>query len=122
MHHVHLATPREEISQTMQQLVREGKISYVGTSNNFDAWDVAMAQCAASARHSLGLISEQSLHNLAVRAVEMEMIAALRSLAIGLAHTARSLPACSPGSSRPSRRDVSQTTRHSIEAYDQLEA
>jgi aryl-alcohol dehydrogenase-like predicted oxidoreductase len=67
----------------MEQLVREGKISYVGSSN-FAGWDVALAQSAASARHFMGLTSEQSLYNLAVRAVEMEMIPALRALGVGL--------------------------------------
>jgi aryl-alcohol dehydrogenase-like predicted oxidoreductase len=83
MHHVDRATPWEEIWQAMEQLVREGKISYVGSSN-FAGWDVALAQCAASARHFMGLISEQSLYNLAVRAVEQELIPALRHLGIGL--------------------------------------
>ena len=83
MHHVDRSTPWEEIWQAMEQLVREGKISYVGSSN-FAAWDVALAQCAASARHFMGLTSEQSLYNLAVRTVEMELIPALRSLGIGL--------------------------------------
>ena len=69
MHHVDRATPWEEIWQAMEQLVREGKISYVGSSN-FAAWDIALAQSAASARHFLGLTSEQSLYNLAIRAVE----------------------------------------------------
>jgi aryl-alcohol dehydrogenase-like predicted oxidoreductase len=80
MHHVDRATPWEEIWQAMEQLVREGKVSYVGSSN-FAAWDVALAQSAASARHFLGLTSEQSLYNLAIRATEMELIPALRSLA-----------------------------------------
>ena len=83
MHHVDRATPWEEIWQAMEQLVREGKISYVGSSN-FAAWDVALAQSAASARHFMGLTSEQSLYNLAVRAVELELIPALRHLGIGL--------------------------------------
>ena len=83
MHHVDRATPWEEIWQAMEQLVREGKISYVGSSN-FAAWDVALAQCAASARHFMGLTSEQSLYNLAVRTVELELIPALRNLGIGL--------------------------------------
>ena len=83
MHHVDRATPWEEIWQAMEQLVREGKISYVGSSN-FAAWDVALAQSAASARHFLGLTSEQSHYNLAVRTVELELIPALRSLGIGL--------------------------------------
>ncbi len=83
MHHVDRSTPWEEIWQAMEQLVREGKISYVGSSN-FAAWDVALAQSAASARHFLGLTSEQSLYNLAVRAVELELIPALRHLGVGL--------------------------------------
>jgi aryl-alcohol dehydrogenase-like predicted oxidoreductase len=83
MHHVDRATPWEEIWQAMEQLVREGKISYVGSSN-FAAWDVALAQCAAAARQFMGLTSEQSLYNLAVRTVELELIPALRSLGIGL--------------------------------------
>ena len=83
MHHVDRATPWDEIWQAMEQLVREGKISYVGSSN-FAAWDVALAQSAASARHFLGLSSEQSLYNLAVRAIELELIPALRHLGIGL--------------------------------------
>src|SRR3954471_19688575 len=83
MHHVDRSTPWEEIWQAMEQLVREGKITYIGSSN-FAAWDVALAQCAASARHFVGLTSEQSLYNLAVRTVELEVIPALRSLGIGL--------------------------------------
>jgi aryl-alcohol dehydrogenase-like predicted oxidoreductase len=83
MHHVDRATPWEEIWQAMEQLVAQGKISYVGSSNHA-AWDVAIAQCAASARHFLGLVSEQSLYNLAVRTVEMELIPALRHLGVGL--------------------------------------
>jgi aryl-alcohol dehydrogenase-like predicted oxidoreductase len=53
-------------------------------SSNFAGWDVALAQSAASARHFLGLTSEQSLYNLAKREVEMELIPALRALGIGL--------------------------------------
>src|SRR5580765_3592449 len=83
MHHVDRTTPWEEIWQAMEQLVREGKITYVGSSN-FAGWDIALAQSAASARHFVGLTSEQSLYNLAVRAVEQELIPALRHLGIGL--------------------------------------
>ncbi len=83
MHHVDRATPWEEIWQAMEQLVREGKITYVGSSN-FAAWDIALAQATASTRHFLGLTSEQSLYNLAVRTIELELIPALRHLGIGL--------------------------------------
>ncbi|MET4540049.1 aryl-alcohol dehydrogenase-like predicted oxidoreductase [Arthrobacter bambusae] len=83
MHHVDRSTPWEEIWQAMEQLVREGKISYVGSSN-FAGWDIALAQSAASARHFMGLTSEQSLYNLTQRTVELELIPALRALGIGL--------------------------------------
>ena len=59
MHHVDRATPWEEIWQAMEQLVREGKVSYVGSSN-FAAWDVAVAHSAAAstALPGLGLRAE----------------------------------------------------------------
>jgi aryl-alcohol dehydrogenase-like predicted oxidoreductase len=83
MHHVDRATPWEEIWQAMEQVVREGKISYAGSSN-FAAWDIATAQSIAQSRNFLGLVSEQSLYNLATRAVEQELVPALRYFGIGL--------------------------------------
>lgn len=83
MHHVDRATPWEEIWQAMEQLIREGKITYVGSSN-FAGWDIALAQSSAAARNLLGLASEQSLYNLSERTVELEVIPALRHLGIGL--------------------------------------
>lgn len=83
MHHVDRATPWEEIWQAMEQLIREGKITYVGSSN-FAGWDIATAQCTAASRHLLGLASEQSLYNLTQRTIELEVIPALRHFGIGL--------------------------------------
>lgn len=83
MHHIDRATPWEEIWQAMEQLVREGKITYVGSSN-FAGWDIATAQMSARARHFMGLVSEQSLYNLTQRSIELEVIPALRHFGIGL--------------------------------------
>lgn len=83
MHHVDRATPWEEIWQAFEQLIREGKITYVGSSN-FAGWDIALAQCTAASRNLLGLASEQSLYNLTQRAIELEVIPALRHFGIGL--------------------------------------
>jgi aryl-alcohol dehydrogenase-like predicted oxidoreductase len=83
MHHIDRATPWEEIWQAMEQLIREGKITYVGSSN-FAGWDIATAQCTAASRNLLGLASEQSLYNLTQRTVELEVIPALRHFGIGL--------------------------------------
>lgn len=83
MHHVDRDTPWEEIWQAMEQLVREGKVLYVGSSN-FAAWNIAQANGVASQRHFLGLVSEQSLYNLAARTVELEVVPACRGLGLSL--------------------------------------
>jgi aryl-alcohol dehydrogenase-like predicted oxidoreductase len=83
MHHIDRSTPWEEIWQAMEQLVREGKITYVGSSN-FAGWQIATAQSEARARHFMGLVSEQSLYNLTARTIELEVIPALRHYGIGL--------------------------------------
>jgi aryl-alcohol dehydrogenase-like predicted oxidoreductase len=83
MHHVDRDAPWEEIWQAMEQLVAQGKVIYVGSSN-FAGWQIVQANAAATARHFLGAVSEQSLYNLAARTVELEVIPACRTLGIGL--------------------------------------
>ena len=83
MHHIERSTPWEEIWQAMEQLVREGKVIYVGSSN-FAGWDIATAQCIAATRHFLGLVAEQSLYNLTARTVELEVVPACRHYGLGL--------------------------------------
>jgi len=83
MHHIDRETPWEEIWQAMEQLVHEGKILYIGSSN-FAGWHIAQAQAAASARQFMGLVSEQSLYNLSARMIELEVIPACRAYGLGL--------------------------------------
>ena len=83
MHHIDRNTPWEEIWQAMEQLVREGKIMYVGSSN-FAGWHIARANCLAAQRHFMGLVSEQSLYNLKSRMIELEVIPACQAFGIGL--------------------------------------
>lgn len=83
MHHIDRATPWEEVWQAMEQLVREGKVLYVGSSN-FAGWNIAQANTLAAQRHFMGLVSEQSLYNLSARTVELEVIPACQALGLGL--------------------------------------
>jgi aryl-alcohol dehydrogenase-like predicted oxidoreductase len=83
MHHIDRNTPWEEVWQAMEQLVREGKVLYVGSSN-FAGWHIGQAQCAARERHFMGLVSEQSLYNLTQRTVELEVIPACEAYGLGL--------------------------------------
>ncbi len=83
MHHVDRETPWEEIWQAMEQLVREGKVLYVGSSN-FAGWHIAQAQEEARTRNFMGLISEQSLYNLDDRMIELEVIPACKHYGLGI--------------------------------------
>jgi len=83
MHHIDRNTSWEEIWQAMEYLVQQGKVRYVGSSN-FAAWNIAEAQCKASERNFLGLVSEQSLYNLSARTIELEVIPAIRNFGLAL--------------------------------------
>jgi aryl-alcohol dehydrogenase-like predicted oxidoreductase len=83
MHHVDRLAPWEEIWQAMEQLVREGKVIYVGSSN-FAGWHIAQAQGEARQRHFIGLVSEQSLYNLTARMVELEVLPACQGFGLGV--------------------------------------
>ena len=83
MHHFDRDTPWDEIWQAMDTLVAQGKILYVGSSN-FAGWNIAQANEAAAGRGSLGLVSEQSIYNLLVREVELEVLPAAEAYGLGV--------------------------------------
>jgi aryl-alcohol dehydrogenase-like predicted oxidoreductase len=83
MHHVDRETPWEEIWEAMEVLRSQGKILYVGSSN-FAGWHIAKAQEAAARRNFLGLVCEQSLYNLLVREIEMEVLPAAEDYGLGV--------------------------------------
>ncbi len=83
MHHIDRECPWEETWQVFDSLVKQGKIIYVGSSN-FAGWDIATACQEAARRNLMGLVSEQSRYNLAVRTVELEVIPACRHYGLGL--------------------------------------
>jgi aryl-alcohol dehydrogenase-like predicted oxidoreductase len=83
MHHVDRDTPWDEIWQAFDVLIQQGKVLYVGSSN-FAAWHIVQANESAARRHSLGLISEQSLYHLNARTVELEVLPACRAYGVGV--------------------------------------
>ena len=82
-HHVDRATPWDEIWQAIDVAIAQGKILYAGSSN-FAGWHIAQAQQAAEIRHSVGLVSEQSLYNLMARTIELEVIPAAEHYGLGI--------------------------------------
>ena len=83
MHHVDRDTPWDEVWQAFEVLVAQGKVLYAGSSN-FAGWHVAQANAAATSRHFLGLVSEQSLYNLTARTVELEVLPSCRAHGLGV--------------------------------------
>ena len=73
MHHVDRAAPWDEIWEAFEVLRSQGKIIYAGSSN-FAGWHIAVAQGVARERKFLGLVSEQSVYNLAQRTLELEVL------------------------------------------------
>jgi aryl-alcohol dehydrogenase-like predicted oxidoreductase len=128
MHHIDREAPWEEIWQAMEQLVRGGKVIYVGSSN-FAGWHISQAQAEAKARHFMGLVSEQSLYNLKDRMIELEVIPACRNYGLGLIPWSPLAGGLLGGSldkakeGRRSREDVQKTLeehRDQIRAYEAL--
>ena len=83
MHHIDRSVPWEELWQAMDQLVTAGKVLYVGSSN-FAGWHIAQACEAATRRHSLGLVSEQSKYSLLTRDIELEVLPAAQAYGVGV--------------------------------------
>ena len=82
-HHIDRRTPWEEIWQAIEVAVAQGKILYAGSSN-FAGWHIAQAQAAAAERHFTGLVSEQSIYNLVVRDIELEVLPAAQHYGLGI--------------------------------------
>ena len=77
------ATPLEETIAALDDLVRAGKVHYVGCSN-YRAWTMARAVTIADLRGLARFVSIQPQYNLLVRSIEREHFAACRELGIGI--------------------------------------
>lgn len=122
MHHVDRQAGWDEIWEAFELLRLQGRIVYTGSSN-FAGWHLALAQSAARRRNALGLITEQSVYNLAQRDIELEVLPAARELGIGvvpwsplagglLAGTDSAGASASPGGRRDSPEFAERLRRH----------
>jgi aryl-alcohol dehydrogenase-like predicted oxidoreductase len=67
------ATPIEESVDTLEDLIREGKILYTGASN-FLAWQLAHAQYSSKSRGGRGFTTMQLQYNLVYREEERDLL------------------------------------------------
>ncbi|WP_378742737.1 aldo/keto reductase [Nocardia brasiliensis] len=76
-------TPVDEILRDMDDLVRSGKVLYVGISDA-PAWQVSRMQAIADLRGWSPLVALQIEYNLAERTVERDLIPMAREMGLGV--------------------------------------
>jgi aryl-alcohol dehydrogenase-like predicted oxidoreductase len=83
LHEPDPATPIEETLAALDDLVRAGKVRYLGNSN-FSGWQIADADWTARAANLTPFISAQNRYSLLHREVEHEVVPACEHFGLGL--------------------------------------
>ncbi|GAB2924293.1 aldo/keto reductase [Micromonospora polyrhachis] len=83
MHEPDPGTPIEETLAALDDLVRAGKVRYLGNSN-FTGWQIADAAWVARAKGLTPFVSAQNLYNLLQRDAEQEVVPACEHFGLGL--------------------------------------
>jgi len=83
MHAPDPVTPIEETLAALHELVLEGKVRYIGTSN-FAAWQVVDADWSARTAGATPFVSAQNRYNLLDRRAEAELVPAAEQVGVGL--------------------------------------
>jgi aryl-alcohol dehydrogenase-like predicted oxidoreductase len=76
-------TPIEETLRALDDLIRQGKVRYIGNSN-FPTWRIAEAELTARAVNVTRFISCQDEYSLLVRDIEKDLLPAAREYKLGL--------------------------------------
>ncbi len=76
-------TPIDETLAALDDLVRQGKVRYLGNSN-FSGWQIADADWTASMAGSNRFVTAQNLYSLLDRRLEAEVIPACEKFGLGL--------------------------------------
>jgi len=83
LHEPDPGTPIGETLSTLDDLVRAGKVRYLGNSN-FAGWQIADAAWTARTMESSPFVSAQNLYNLVARDAENEVVPACERFGLGL--------------------------------------
>ena len=83
VHFPDVKTPIEETLRALDDVVRAGKVRYIGCSN-FAGWQVADAQWTARANHLSPFVSAQNEYNLLARRIEHELVPAANAYGLGV--------------------------------------
>jgi aryl-alcohol dehydrogenase-like predicted oxidoreductase len=83
MHEPDPRTPIEETLDALDDLVREGKVRYIGSSN-FSGWQIVDADWSARTAGAARFISAQNQYSLLERGAEAEVVPACEHSGVGL--------------------------------------
>lgn len=83
MHRFDATTPMEETLRTLDDLVRAGKVRYIGASN-YAAWQLAQANMLAELRGYTPFVSIQNHYHMLERDLEREMIPYCNAANVGI--------------------------------------
>jgi aryl-alcohol dehydrogenase-like predicted oxidoreductase len=75
-------TPMEETLDALGDLVREGKVRYIGHTN-FSGWQIAEGHFTALMRHGVRFVSAQSEYSLLARGAERNVLRAVERYGLG---------------------------------------
>ncbi len=76
-------TPQEETLEALTDLVRAGKVRYIGHSN-YAAWQLVEAAAVSDKRNLAPYVSAQNEYSLVERSVERELVPACRHFGVGI--------------------------------------
>jgi aryl-alcohol dehydrogenase-like predicted oxidoreductase len=76
-------TPIDETLRALDDLVRAGKVNYIGCSN-FSGWQIAEAQWITRTEHLNPIISAQNEYSLLDRRAEKEVVPAANAYGLGI--------------------------------------
>jgi aryl-alcohol dehydrogenase-like predicted oxidoreductase len=82
LHHPDPVTPIEETLETLDDLITEGKIRYIGHSN-LAGWQIAEAEFTARLAGHPRFVSAQNEYSLLVRGAEREVLPAVNAYGLG---------------------------------------
>src|SRR5208283_1526 len=114
-------TPIEETLEALHDVVRSGKVRYLGASSMY-AWQFAQALYLADRHHWTRFVSMQNHYNLLYREEEREMMALCRSEGVGVIPWS---PLARGRLARPWKAEStkrSQTDQFGISLYSRTEA
>jgi aryl-alcohol dehydrogenase-like predicted oxidoreductase len=83
MHRADAEVPIEETLRALDDLVRQGKVRYVGNSN-FAAWQIADAAWTARTHHLVPFVSAQNRYSVMTRDLERELAPAVTAFGLGV--------------------------------------